>query len=161
MIDEYTAWKASQAEPWAKSIRKTSQRLIAREEALDELRGRYDGLKATRYDSQGGGSSPTTGDAKMVEFLAQMEEMESEWADALQEWCDEVMEFEHALRRIDPQHDYVLTAHYLRGMTWEEIAGVMKYSELYVRKEVRSAALAALYDAMPRRMRSIPDAEED
>lgn len=161
MIDEYIAWKASQAEPWAKSISKTSQRLMAREEALEELRGRYDGLRAARYDSVGGKTAMLTGDAKMADFLSKMEQMTAEWADALQEWCDEVKEFEQALRRIDPQHDYVLTAHYLRGMTWEEIAGVMNYSELYVRKEVRSAALAALYDAMPRRMRSIPDAEED
>lgn len=160
MIDEYMAWKASQAEPWAKSIRKTSQRLMAREEALDELRGRYDGLKATRYDSQGGGS-PTTGDDAMVRFISQLEEMTADWADALQEWAEEVREFEAALRRMDAQHDYVLTAHYLRGMTWDYIARVMSYSEVYVRKEVRTAALAALYDAMPPHMRSIPKAEED
>lgn len=161
MIDEYMAWKASQAEPWAKNIRKTSQRLEQREEALEELRGRYDGLKAVRYDSTGGGAGMDHGDDKMAEFIARMEQMTAEWSEAVMEWADEVREFEEALRRIDARHDYVLTAHYLRGMTWEEIAGVMNYSELYVRKEVRSAALAALYDAMPRRMRSIPDAEED
>lgn len=160
MIDEYTSWKASQAEPWAKSVRKTSQRLAEREESLKELRSRYDGLRATRYDAQNG-IAMTTGDESMVRFIAQLEKMTEEWADALQEWADEVREFEAALRRIDAQHDYVLTAHYLRGMTWETVADVMGYSELYVRKEVRTAALAALYDAMPPHMRAIPKAEED
>ena len=35
MTDEYTAWKASQARPWAESVRKASARLAQREAALD------------------------------------------------------------------------------------------------------------------------------
>ena len=50
MTNEYTEWKASQARPWAESVRKTVGRLRQREAALEELTARYDGLKATRYD---------------------------------------------------------------------------------------------------------------
>lgn len=158
MIDEYTSWKASQAYPWAESVRKTVKRLKQREDALDELRGRYDGLKAVRYDSTGGGTK-ATGDEQMARFVEQMEQMQSQWVEALSEWRDEVSEFEKALRRIDPTYDQLLTARYMRDLPWDEVASFMCYEEGYVRGDMKSKALAALYDAMPPHLRtSIPTA---
>lgn len=44
MTDEYTAWNASQARPWAESVRKTVGRLMQREAAI--CYARY-GVEAT------------------------------------------------------------------------------------------------------------------
>lgn len=160
LTSEYDAWKASQAYPWAESVRKTMRRLEEREAALDELRSRYDGLKAVRYDRQGGGTRES-GDEAMARFIEDLEYMRRNWADALQEWADEVREFEKALRRIDPSSDQLLTARYVRNMQWSEIAESMGYAESYVKGELKIRALSDLYDAMPPHMRALPKAEED
>ena len=152
-MDAYTSRKASQAYPWAESVRKTVKRLRQREEALEELRSRYDGLKAVRYDTTGGGTR-TSGDEQMARFIEQIDYMSRQWADALQEWADEVTEFEMALRRIGAAHDQLLTARYLRDLPWGDVADAMGYDEAYVRGELKTNALAALFDAMPPHLRT-------
>lgn len=160
MASEYETWKASQAYPWAESVRKTMKRLMEREAALDELRSRYDGLKAVRYDRQGGGTM-MSGDEAMARFIEDLDYMRRNWSDALQEWRDEVSEFEKALRRIDGASDQLLTARYVRNKHWSEIADAMGYAESYVKGELKIRALSDLYDAMPPHMRALPKAEED
>lgn len=160
MASEYEAWKASQAYPWAESVRKTTKRLMEREAALDELRSRYDGLKAVRYDRQGGGTM-MSGDEAMARFIEDLDYMRRNWSDALQEWRDEVSEFEKALRRIDGASDQLLTARYVRNKHWSEIADAMGYAESYVKGELKIRALSDLYDAMPPHMRALPKAEEE
>lgn len=158
MTDEYTAWKASQARPWAESVRKTVGRLRQREAALEELTARYDGLKATRYDKTGCASA---GSDQMANMVSEMDAMRAQWFEAVATWREEVDAFENALRRMDARHDQLLTARYLRDMPWAEVADAMGYTETYVRGELLTNALGALFDAMPPHLRAIPLAFEE
>ena len=158
MTDEYTAWKASQARPWAESVRKAVCRLRQREAALEELSSRYDGLQAVRCDKAGGASAGSDRLARMVDEL---DAMRASWASALDAWNAEVAAFEQALRRIEPRYDALLTARCVRGMRWRDVAREMSLDEDYVRTHMATAALAALFDAMPPHLRAIPPAIED
>lgn len=158
MTDEYTAWKASQARPWAESVRKAVCRLRQREAALEEVAARYDGLKATRYDKTGGGAC---GGDQLAAMVDELDAMRASWASALDAWNDEVAAFEQALRRIEPRYDALLTARYVRALPWAQVAESMGYDEVYARGELATAALAALFDAMPPHLRALPPAIED
>ena len=158
MTDEYTAWKASQARPWAESVRNAVCRLRQREAALEEVAARYDGLKATRYDKTGGGAC---GGDQLAAMVDELDAMRAGWASALAEWTDEVAAFEQALRRIEPRYDALLTARYVRDMRWRDVAREMGLDEDYVRTHMATAALAALFDAMPPHLRALPPAIED
>ena len=161
MTDEYTAWKASCARPWAERVRATVGRLEQRQAALDELVALYDGLQASRYDRQGGKETRETGDESTVALIVRIDAMRKDWDSALSDWCEEVKAFEMALRRIDPRHDQLLTARYLRNMRWVDVAKALNMHEVYVRGEYLTEALAALFDAMPTHLRYIPKAFED
>ena len=158
MTDEYTAWKASQARPWAESVRKAVCRLRQREAALEELSSRYYGLQAVRYDKAGGASAGSDRLARMVDEL---DAMRASWASALDAWNAEVAAFEQALRRIEPRYDALLTARYVRDIPWADVADDMGYTETYVRGELLTNALGALFDAMPPHLRAIPPAFEE
>lgn len=160
MTDEYTAWKASQARPWAESVRKASARLAQREAALEELASRYDGLKAMRYDKAAAVGTAAGGDA-MTALVARMDAMRESWAQAASDWRCEVEAFERVLRCVDARYDALLTARYVRDMPWADVAEAMGYAETYVRGDFLTAALAALFDAMPPNLRAIPPAFEE
>ena len=159
MADEYTAWKASQARPWAESVRRTVVRLRQREAALEELTERYDRLQGIAYDK--GGSGGGSGDGAIADFIAEADELRAQWTEALTAWRDEVDAFERALRRIDGRYDALLTARYVRDMQWTDVAEAIGYAETYVRGDMLTAALAELFDAMPPHLRAIPSAYLD
>ncbi len=159
MADEYTAWKASQARPWAESVRRTVVRLRQREAALEELTERYDRLQGIAYDK--GGSGGGSCDGAIADFVAEADGLRAQWEDALGAWRDEVDAFERALRRVDGRYDALLTARYVRAMPWTEVADAMGYAESHVRGVMLTAALAALFDAMPPHLRAIPTAYVD
>ena len=159
MADEYTAWKASQARPWAESVRRTVVRLRQREAALVELTERYDRLQGIAYDK--GGSGGGSGDGAIADVIAEADRLHRQWEDALGAWRDEVGAFERALRRIDGRYDALLTARYVRAMPWTDVADAMGYAETYVRGDMLTAALAELFDAMPPHLRAIPSAYLD
>lgn len=161
MTDKYTAWKASCARPWAERVRATVGRLEQRQAVIDELVALYDGLQASRYDRQGGKATRETGDESTVALIARIDAMRKDWDSALSDWCEEVKAFELALRRIDPRHDQLLTARYLRNMRWVDVAKVMKLDEDYIRTHLATEALAALFDAMPPHLHDIPKAFEE
>lgn len=159
MADEYTAWKASQARPWAENVRRTVVRLRQREAALEELTERYDRLQGIAYDK--GGSGGGSADGAMTAFIAEADELRAQWSEALVAWRDEVDAFERALRRIDGRYDALLTARYVRDLPWSDVAGAIGYAETYVRGDMLTAALAELFDAMPPHLRAIPSAYLD
>lgn len=159
MADEYTAWKASQARPWAENVRRTVARLKQREAALQELAERYDCLQGVSYDRDGSGGVAT--DGAMAAFVAEADELRAQWAEALGAWRDEVDAFERALRRIDGRYDALLTARYVRDLPWSDVADAIGYAETYVRGDMLTAALAELFDAMPPHLRAIPSAYLD
>lgn len=159
MSDEYTAWKASQARPWAENVRKAVARLKQREEALQELMERYDCVQGVSYDKVGLGGG--AGDGAMAAFVAEADELRAQWEGALGAWRDEVGAFERALRRIDGRYDALLTARYVRDLPWCDVAEAIGYAETYVRGDMLTAALAELFDAMPPSLRAIPSAYPD
>lgn len=160
MIDDYTSWKASQARPWAEEVRNAVIRLEERERALDELRERADGLRATAYDKHGGRAAMTSGDDAMVSYIDMLDITEDEWLQAFGEWSAMVKEFERSLRMLNGNYDALLTARYIRGKKWSEVAELMCYSQDYLMNEMSVYALAALYDVMPmQRKAPIPRAD--
>lgn len=161
MTDEFIAWKASQARPWAENVRATVGRLQQREAALNELISLYDGMRAQRYDRNGGKATPITGDEQMAALVSRLDAMREGWAQALSEWREEVSAFEYALRRIEPRYDQLLTARYLRGLKWADVAKELTLDEDYLRTHLATEALAALFDAMPPHLRAIPQAFEE
>lgn len=151
-------WKASEARAWAEAVRGAARKLRKREAALEELTARYDGLKATSYDKAGSGDP---GDDAMVAMIAELDAMRERCAEATLAWRDEVSAFQAALRRLDPVHDQLLTARYVRDLPWSDIARMMGRSESHVRGKLAYAALVELHGAMPPQMREVPKAVED
>ena len=151
-------WKASEARAWAEAVRGAARKLRQREAALEELTARYDGLKATSYDKAGSGDP---GDDAMVAMIMELDAMRERCEEATLAWRDEVSAFQAALRRLDPVHDQLLTARYVRDLPWSDIARMMGRSESHVRGKLAYAALVELHGAMPPQMRELPKAVED
>ena len=82
-------------------------------------------------------------------------------ADSTLAWREEVAAFQAALRRLDPMHDQLLAARYVRDLPWSDIARMMGMSESHVRGKLAYAALVELHGAMPPQMREVPKAVED
>ena len=158
---DYTRWQASQAGAWAMQVKRTCIRLRERTQALEELTAFYDGLRAMRYDKDGGAGTHDP-DSALVEAVTRLDSMRAEYAESVAEWRDEVSVFEHALRLIDGRYDAILMARYVRLKTWREIAQAMHYDENYCSSVLHIDALAALYVVMPSSMKTpLPDALGD
>lgn len=151
--------EASQARPWAEHIRATVKRIEGKDALLEDIRARYDGLKAMRYDKIGGSATQVSGDDALVNLLSEIEQLQKDIVSDCAGWREDVDEFRKAVRLLDTNHDNVLTARFLRGLSWEQVADATGYAEAYVRGELAVNALAALYDVMPRHLRTnIPTA---
>lgn len=159
MTDEFVAWKASQARPWAEQVRREVVRLEQRQAALEQWRDKMLSVSGVDYSKVGGASPIDHGDDSMAAKVIRMEELKEQYADSIAEYAETVKRFERALRQLDGIYDALLTAYYMRGMTWREVAEAMRYTEGYVRDDLLTNALAALFDVMPHELRgSLPQA---
>ena len=158
-MTEVERWKCEQARAWCNTIKQLSRRLQEREAAIEDLRSRYD-IQAMHYDRQGGAS--TLPDDKLARMIDDMDALSADWMQTLSQWRDELAVFGRALRRIDGMSDALLTARYVRGMRWKEIARAMGYTANHASNYLHTQALLELYEVMPPAKRdTIPDALED
>lgn len=157
MLDEFTEWKASQARPWAEQVLSDSRRVQQRRELLEQWQEQMISVSGIAYDKPSVAGSAS--DDSMVERIARKTELERELLESIAECEQQVREFMAALRRIDGLSDALLTARYVRGMTWAKVAKATGYSEVHVKTHLATMALAALYDEMPHDKRpAIPKA---
>lgn len=99
------------------------------------------------YDSQP--TSPNAYGDAIPDGVARLDDMVREFATEQAEFVGVQREAHEALSRIaDERGRCALTFHYLLGMTWEETATKMSYSEQHA-KLIARAALVELYDHLP------------
>lgn len=114
----------------------------------EEMRETMDGLKAVRYDRDGGHAARLHGDDAVAEILSRLEAIDERIIEAAKE-CTEVMsEWLEVSDRMSGKSADMLSRHYIQGQTWEDIALLYAYSERHI-YNLRTEAMFDLYDALP------------
>lgn len=148
--DDYAG---GQAERWLKGVLGTRVKADALAEQVEQLERDRDGIKATRFDKQGGGTcqDPT---AKMDAAVQRLEEARGNLAEANEQMANAVSDASVRLARMeDPVQMRCLNLYYVSGpRTWQAVADMMCYS-LGGMKKLRRRALVSAYDVMPHTLR--------
>ncbi len=102
--------------------------------------------------------SGTRSTGRFEEGVVRLHELIEAYCTELAGYVDEYHQAHEAIRALgDGTHAAVLTAHYLQGRPWREVARAMAYSEGGV-LNIRKAAVDALYDHIPAEWRRLPEA---
>lgn len=94
---------------------------------------------------------------KLAEALSRMEELEEEWAEAMESHMSEVSE---ALKCCTATRESeCVWMHYMDGVPWGGVAQAMGYTPGHVRGKVRTRGISHIYARMPDEWRrSLPNA---
>lgn len=151
--DKWNEYAGGQAEQWLKGVLRARAKADALAEQVEQLERDRDGIKATRYDKQGGGScqDPT---AKMDAAVQRLEEAHEKLDKARERMADAVSDASERLARMeDPVQMRCLNLYYVSGpRTWQAVADMMCYS-LDGMNKLRRRALVSAYDVMPHTLR--------
>lgn len=141
------AWRASQARRWLRSVRAARERARAAREMADAQREVLDGIRGIDYASDAVSSG--AGDDAVMRAVSAMQAAVRSYAAAEAEATGIVADAFERLSRLDaPLACRILTLHYLRGHTLEQVGGEIGYSTSSVKRLI-VAALADAYDVMP------------
>lgn len=158
---EWEAYAGGQARRWLGKVRKARELADALQLAYDQLRRDIDGIKAVRYDGQGGGScqDPT---AKMDAAVSRLDAARAQLAEQLGEAGAMTADAVERLARIeDATLQRCLALYYVQDVpTWGGVARIMGYSKDGMAKVKRRAWLAA-YDVMPHAERDAREPAEN
>lgn len=142
-IDRY---KYDQARAYLEHVRALSCRTQALRAEVEAQRELADGVKAMRYGDGVGGCS---GDDRMAETVARLQELISGYCAELARYVDEQEAAHGCVVLMDrPEHAQAITAHYLLGRAWERVCVDMGYTWDGMMK-LRRRAVTEFYDVMP------------
>lgn len=139
---------------WLRHIRASygAMRLIEKRSAA--IRESMDGMKSQSGASVSGGAPSDA----MAEALAKLEDLETEWRDAVREYAEEVSEaMEACTATVESQGVWL---HYVEGIPWGGVAQILGYSGDHARGKRRRKGISHIYARMPDEWRrnSIPNA---
>lgn len=147
--DEGMRRRASMAHEYAEHVRKTRVSLACAQDCYDDTAAALDGVKAVRYDRDGGAGTMIAGDDAMAAQVEKLQAARAELEAERAAWMAERVEFYAATECMDERAGKLLRMRYCHARAWAHVADVLGYSEDYVRHELREEALALLYDTMP------------
>ena len=143
---EGDAHRAEVARAYMRHVRGLHLALRRLQDEIDAARSTMS-LSGIRYDPMPKSPNPY-GDA-IPDGYIRVQDLIAAYATEQAECVEEQSRAHEALRMIaDERGRYVLTAHYLLGRTWGEVAFETGYSRDYV-KELARAALTELFDFLP------------
>lgn len=145
---EWDDYATGQAEAYLKRVRDLHHRRASLAAQVEEARDMLDGIKAVRYDGQGGGGSNDP-DGAMLPAIARLEASVKRFGAGIAEIADLFAEATDAIARLDDDvFRELLTVYYVQGETWQAVADSLGYGVDNVYK-LRTRALLAFYDVMP------------
>lgn len=130
---------------WIADAKRSMSRLNA---DRDEMRSVMDGLKAVRYDREGGGSTMLHGDDAMAASIERLEEIDRRVADKARHYAEAVEDWLSIRVKLPSVEADALQLHYIDGQPWDVVASAINYSERNVYR-VRIDALFDLYELLP------------
>lgn len=152
-FSEYEKYKLSQARDWLNHVRATARRMEEARERYEAKRSTIDMVGAQQYGERVRASGPLYGDDRIAEFLAQLDELAEDMSAQYAEYEETVAEARVVFAALTtPDGHAVMSAHWIYGSTWAEVARRSGLSEQHVRQVAQDAALEC-HDLMPRRWR--------
>lgn len=148
MAETSLAKQETKAKEYLRYIQQAQKALTLAQQRRSETRETVDGLRAICYDSEGKSSNPTTGDARMLEIVERLDRAEQAVQDKAQDYVDTLEEWQTIGADIEPYAYELLDAHYMQGVSWEQLAHRLNIAERTVYRE-RVMALSELYSALP------------
>ena len=148
MAETSLAKQETKAKEYLRYIQQAQKALTLAQQRRSETRETIDGLRAICYDNEGKASTHTSGDARMLEVLERLERVEQAVQDKAQDYVDTLEEWQVIGANIEPYTYELLDAHYMQGISWEQLAQRLNIAERTVYRE-RVMALSELYSALP------------
>lgn len=138
--------KADQVDRWLSHYHGLKAKELQLAKTIEQNRAELDGIKAVRYDKDGGGSTPN--DDAFVNQVARMDEINSRLESIREDTIRRRDAMESAIDALpDPTHSAILRGHYINGEKWEMLC-VMDETACSYRSMMRwrKAALESIYD---------------
>lgn len=149
MTDYDESYRRIQAEAYCNHVRGLRLRCEDEQANYQEQLEAIDGIKAVRYDRQGGRPTMEHGDDAMAEAIDRLMATGNAMVERIVAWTAELEQFDALCRRVTPQSGRVLKLRYRDCMKWDDVADAMGYASDYVRRELRERALDELYTVLP------------
>ena len=149
MTEINDTYRRTQAEAYCNHVRGLKMRCEDEQDNYREQIETIDGIKAVRYDRQGGRQTIEHGDDAMADAIERLIETGNAMVERIAAWMAELEQFDALCRRVTPQSSRLLKLRYRDCMKWDDVADSMGYTGDYVRGELRERALDELYTVLP------------
>lgn len=149
MGEEDSKYQIAQAGAYCNHIRGLKLRMDTAEANYRESLSTMDGLKAVRYDREGGSTYMAAGDDAIAATIERIRRSGDRMAEDINAWVGECEQFDMLCRRLTPQSSYLLSMRYRNGCKWEDVAERMHYAPEYVRTALKDRALLEMYSVLP------------
>ena len=138
--------KADQVDRWLSHYHGLKAKELQLAKTIEQNRAELDGIKAVRYDKDGGGSTPN--DDAFVNQVARMDEINSRLESIREDTIRRRDAMESAIDALpDPTHSAILRGHYINRLRWEQLCAMDETATSYrTMMRWRKAALESIYD---------------
>ena len=141
--------KADQVDRWLSNYHGLKAKELQLAKTIELNRAELDGIKAVRYDKDGGGSEPN--DDAFIKQIARVDEINARLESIRDDTIRRRDQMENAIDALpDPVHSAILRGHYINRLRWEQLCAMDETATSYrTMMRWRKQALESIYDLDP------------